>query len=65
MDCTDAYREALIRDFSATASSTPTSTSETSRRHAAEADRDGAAARPARRTDPGQEDLETSGVGNG
>jgi hypothetical protein len=72
MDCTDAYREALIRDFSARASSAPpsasasapTSTSAPSRRRAAEAGREGAAGRPAERhTDPEQHDLESCGAG--
>jgi hypothetical protein len=53
MDCTDAYREALIRDFSARASSAPASapaaTSEPSRRHAAGAGRTD-------RTDPEPDD---------
>ena len=48
MGCTDAYREALTRDFSSTASSTassaPASTPAPSQRQAAEAGREGAAA---------------------
>jgi hypothetical protein len=39
MDCTDAYREALIQDFSSTGSSAPVR----SQRPAAEAGRDGVA----------------------
>jgi hypothetical protein len=48
MDCTDAYREALTRDFSATASSPspPAPASAPGRRRAAEADREDAAGRP-------------------
>jgi hypothetical protein len=67
MDCTDAYREALIRDFAATASSTPASASRPapSRRQAAEAGREDAAGRPAQRTDPEQDDLATSGASKG
>jgi hypothetical protein len=64
MDCTDAYREALIRDFSARASSAPTSMSAPGRRDATEAGREDAARRPAqRRTDPEPDDLETCGAG--
>ena len=44
MGCTDAYREALTRDFSSTASSASASTSAPSQRQAAEAGREGAAA---------------------
>jgi len=63
MDCTDAYREALTRDFSSTASSAPTSTSAQSQRQAAEAGREGVAGRPLRRgTNPGQDDLQGRGV---
>jgi hypothetical protein len=61
MDCTDAYREALIRDFSTTASSAVASppASAPGRRHAAEAE-----GRPAqRRTDPEPDDLEACGTG--
>jgi hypothetical protein len=41
MDCTDAYREALTRDLSSTASSAPTSTPAPSQRQADEAGREG------------------------
>ena len=43
MDCTDAYREALIRDFSSTGSSAPASAPAPSQRQAAEAGREGVA----------------------
>jgi hypothetical protein len=64
MDCTEAYREALIRDLSARTSSAPASAP--SQRHATEADREGAAG-PAvgRRTHPEPDDLEICGVGQG
>jgi hypothetical protein len=45
--CTDAYREALTRDLSSTASSAPTSRSAPSQRQAAEAGREGVVGRPA------------------
>jgi hypothetical protein len=45
--CTDAYREALTRDLTSTASSVAASTSAPSRRHATEAGREGVAGRPA------------------
>lgn len=55
MDCTDAYRAALIRDLSSTASPAPTSAPVPGQ--AAEAGRDGAAGRPLpRHTEPGQGD---------
>jgi hypothetical protein len=58
MDCTDAYREALIRDFSARASSAPASTSAPGRRRAAEDGREDAAGPPAqRRSETGPDDL--------
>jgi hypothetical protein len=57
--CTDAYREALTRDFSSTASSAPVP----SLRQAAQAGREDVAGRPPRRrTNPGQDDLESRGV---
>jgi hypothetical protein len=63
MNCMSAYREALTRDLSSTASSAPTSTSAPSQRQAAEAGREGVAGRPLRRrTNPGQDDLESRGV---
>jgi hypothetical protein len=63
MDCTDAYREALTRDFSSRASSAPTSTPAQSQCQAAEPGREGAAERPLRRgTNPGEDDLDGSGV---
>ena len=63
MDCIGAYREALTRDLSSTASSAPTSTSAPSQRQAAEAGREGVVGRPLRRrTNPGQDDLESRGV---
>jgi hypothetical protein len=56
--CTDAYREALTRAFSSTASPAP------GQRQAAEAGPEGVAGRPLRRrTNPGQDDLESRGVG--
>jgi hypothetical protein len=62
--CTGAYREALTRDLSSTASSAPTSTPAPSQRQAAQAGREGVAGRPRRRrrTNPGQDDLESRGV---
>jgi hypothetical protein len=63
MDCTDAYREARTRDFSSTASSAPTPAPAPSQPQAAEVGREGAAGRPLRRrTNPGQDDLESRGV---
>ncbi len=44
MDCTDAHRQALMREFSSTASSAPTSTSAPSQRQAADADGENSAA---------------------
>ena len=59
--CTDAYREALTRDFSSTASPAPTPAP--GQCQAGEAGREGAARRPLRRrTNPGQDDLESRGV---
>jgi len=61
--CTDAYREALTRDLSSTASSAPASTPAPSQRHATEAGREGVVGRPLRRrTNPRQNDLESRGV---
>jgi len=65
--CTEAYREALTRDLSSTASSAPTSTpaptSTSSQRPTAEAGREVVVGRPLRRrTNPGQDDLESRGV---
>ena len=63
--CTDAYREALTRDFSSTVSSapTPTPTPASSQRQAAEPGREGVAGRPLRRqANPGQDDTESRGV---
>jgi hypothetical protein len=61
--CTDAYREALRRDFSSTASSAPDSTPAPSQRHATEAGREGVVGRPLRRrTNPRQNDLESRGA---
>jgi len=55
--CTDAYREALTRDFSSAASSAP------GQCQAGEAGCEGVAGRPLRRgTNPGQDDLESRGV---
>jgi hypothetical protein len=63
MDCTDAYREALTRDFSSRASPAPTPAPAPSQRQAAEAGREGLAGQPFRRcTNPGQDDLESRGV---
>ncbi len=56
--CTDAYREALTRDLSSTASSAPT----LSQRHATEAGREGALARPPARYEPPTDELESRGV---
>jgi hypothetical protein len=54
--CTDAYRQALIRDLSSTASSAPAAL----RRQAAEADREGVVGPPLRRrANSGQDDLES------
>jgi hypothetical protein len=59
--CTDAYREALTRDFSSTAS--PASTLAPGQRQATEAGREGVAGRPLRqRANPRQDDLEGRGV---
>jgi hypothetical protein len=59
--CTDAYREALTRDLSATAFPAPAPAP--SQRHATEADREGVAGRPLRpRANPRQNDLESRGV---
>jgi hypothetical protein len=61
--CTDAYREALTRDLSSTASSAPALTPAPSQRHATEAGREGVVGRPLRRrTNPGQDDLESRDV---
>jgi hypothetical protein len=55
--CTDAYRQALIRDLSSTASPAP------GQRHATEAGREGVAGCPIRRrAHPRQDDLESRGV---
>jgi hypothetical protein len=55
--CTDAYREALTRDLSSTASSAPT------QRQAVEPGREGVVGRPLRRCpNPGQDELESHGV---
>jgi hypothetical protein len=63
MYCIDAYREALTRGLSATAASAPTSTPPPSQGQAAEAGHQGVAGRPLRRrTNPGQDDLESRGV---
>ncbi len=63
MNCTDAYREALTRHFSSTGSSAPASTSAPRQRQAAQTSREGAAGRPLRRrTNPGQDDLESRGA---
>ncbi len=63
MNCTDAWREALTRDFSSTAPSAPTSTPAPSQGHAAEAGREDVAGQPLRRRrDPEQEDPEVPGV---
>jgi hypothetical protein len=64
MNCTDAYREALTRDFSSTASSAPASTPAPTQRQVAEAGRQGAEGRSLQcRKSPGQDDLENRGVG--
>jgi hypothetical protein len=64
--CTDAYREALTRDLSSTASSAPASTPAPSQRHATEAGREGVAGRPLRRrANPRQNDLESRGAAAG
>ena len=55
--CTDAYREALTRDLSSTASPAP------GQRQAGDAGRESVARRPLRRrTNPRQDDLESRGV---
>ena len=57
--CTDAYREALTRDLSSTASPAPAP----GQCQAGEADREGVTGRPLRRrTNPGQDDLDSRGV---
>ena len=62
--CTAAYREALTREFSSTASSA--STLVPSQRHATEAGREGVAGRPLRRrANPRQNDLESRGAAAG
>jgi hypothetical protein len=58
--CTDAYREALTRDFSSTASSALAPTSASSQCQAAEVGREAIVGRPLQC--PGQEDLESRGV---
>ncbi len=64
MDCTDAYREALTRDFEARAAARAPAPLPGQRR-ADEAGRDGAAGRPLRRrTSPGPDDLETAAPGS-
>jgi len=61
--CTEAYREALTRDLSSTASSAPASTSAPSQRHVTEVSREGVAGRPLRRcANPRQNDLQGRGV---
>ena len=67
--CTEAYREALTRDFSSTVSSaptptpTPTPTLASSQRQAAEPGREGVAGRPLRRrANNGQDTTESRGV---
>jgi hypothetical protein len=61
--CTDAYREALTRDLSSTASSASASTPAPGQRHATETGREGVAGRPLRRrANPRQEDLESRDV---
>ena len=61
MNCTDAYREALTRDLSSTASPAPAPAP--GQCQAGEAGREGVAGRPLwRRTNPGQDDLESRGV---
>jgi hypothetical protein len=54
--CTDAYRQALIRDLSSMA---PALTPASLRRQAAEADREGVVRSLRRRADSGQDDLES------
>jgi hypothetical protein len=64
--CTAAYREALTRDLSSTASSAPASTLAPDQRHATEAGREGVAGRPVRPpTHPRQNDLERRGERDG
>jgi len=59
MNCTDAWREALTRHLSSRAPSAPAP----GQRQAAEAGREGVAGRPLRRrSDPGQDDLESPGA---
>jgi hypothetical protein len=59
--CTDAYREALTRDLSSTASLAPVPDLATSQRQAA-VGREGVVARPLRRSEnPAQDDLESRG----
>jgi hypothetical protein len=62
--CTAAYREALTRDLPSAVSSAPPSTSAPSQRYAAEAGREAVASWPLRRrTNSGQDDLESRGIG--
>jgi hypothetical protein len=63
--CTDAYRQALIRDLSSTASSAPALTPAALRRQAAEADREGVVGPLRRRANSGQDDLESRVVAAG
>jgi hypothetical protein len=63
MNCIGAYREALIRDLSSTASPAPASTQAPSQRQAAEAGREGVVGRPLRRRrNPGPDDPEGRGA---
>jgi hypothetical protein len=64
MDCTDAYREALTRDYAARAAARAPAPVPRQRR-AEEAGRDGAAGRALRRrTGPGPDDLEAAAPGS-
>jgi hypothetical protein len=62
MDCTDAYREALTRDYAAKAAARAPVPGQ---RRADEAGRDGAAGRPPRRrANPGPDDPEAAAPGS-
>jgi hypothetical protein len=64
MDCTDAYREALTRDFAARAAARAPAPVPDQRR-AGEAGRDGAAERPPRRrANPGPDGPEAAAPGS-
>ena len=63
MDCTDAYREALTRDFAARAAARAPAPVPGQRR-AEDVGRDSAAGAPRRRTSPGPDDPEAAAPGS-